>query len=345
MSSSPPINPGAAPPRKGPGRPKKVPPPPAAPPMAPLDTNIDVVSILKRMDVLEKRAEEAEERAKVAEEASAALREKTQSVPSATDGQPTAPTTTTTGTAHANQGPDKEGATGNGKQSAPAATVGTAKQPQATASSAQKQPQGAPVPVQVPRPKGQAGTHYSLATEMGLASSSAHKKQYRALLRNIRDLSLAARLRWDVEWREVPVAEKANLYAVVREQHPIMKRYVNDWATEAIVTQYFRNKRKHNYELGTLEVPERFTYLKNNSDKRDPNGSRRKKADEVLEANRRAKRKEKTKKNKKSQRVARSEDAMEVDDNGTEGGSGQPSEKENRAPGVPHQDDEDSDAS
>jgi hypothetical protein len=52
---------------------------------------------------------------------------------------------------------------------------------------------------------------------------------------------------------------------------------MNDWATEEIVKQYMKNKRKHHYRHGWLDVPERYKYLKNNSDKRNPNGSRRKK--------------------------------------------------------------------
>jgi hypothetical protein len=53
---------------------------------------------------------------------------------------------------------------------------------------------------------------------------------------------------------------------------------VNDWATEEIVKQYMKNKRKHHYKNGWLDVPERYAYLKDNAYKRNPTSSRKKRA-------------------------------------------------------------------
>jgi hypothetical protein len=39
-----------------------------------------------------------------------------------------------------------------------------------------------------------------------------------------------------------------------------------------------KNKRKHHYKNGWLDVPERYAYLKDNADKRNPTSSRKKRA-------------------------------------------------------------------
>jgi hypothetical protein len=105
-----------------------------------------------------------------------------------------------------------------------------------------------------------------------------------------------ARINWEVPWAEVPAREKAKLFEVVsiifpksrctgltvteqaRDQHPFLARFERDWATEEIVKQFMKNKRKHHYANGWLEVPARYAYLKKNSLKRNPSASRSKKA-------------------------------------------------------------------
>ena len=57
-----------------------------------------------------------------------------------------------------------------------------------------------------------------------------------------------------------------------------LARFERDWATEEIVKQFVKNKRKNHYTNGWLEVPDRYAYLKNNSKKRNPAGPRVKKA-------------------------------------------------------------------
>jgi hypothetical protein len=47
-----------------------------------------------------------------------------------------------------------------------------------------------------------------------------------------------------------------------REEAPYLKRFANDWATQALAMQLLKNKRAHSYRRGYLEVPERYAYLK-----------------------------------------------------------------------------------
>jgi hypothetical protein len=57
-----------------------------------------------------------------------------------------------------------------------------------------------------------------------------------------------------------------------------LARFERDWATEEIVKQFVKNKRKNHYANGWLDVPEKYLHLKKNSMKRNPSGSRSKKA-------------------------------------------------------------------
>ena len=63
-----------------------------------------------------------------------------------------------------------------------------------------------------------------------------------------------------------------------RTQHPFLAQFERDWATEEIIKQFVKNKRKNHYVNGWLEVPERYAYLKKNSMKRNPSASRSKRA-------------------------------------------------------------------
>jgi hypothetical protein len=60
-----------------------------------------------------------------------------------------------------------------------------------------------------------------------------------------------------------------------RGRHPILAKYANDWATEEIVKQFVKNKRRYAYRNGWLDVPEKYKYLKTNSAKCDPSASRK----------------------------------------------------------------------
>ncbi len=70
-----------------------------------------------------------------------------------------------------------------------------------------------------------------------------------------------------------------------RDTHPFLSRFENDWATEAIIRQYLKNKRKTLYKAGSLEKPKGYEYLKENAAKRDQSKSRKKTATKIYEAN------------------------------------------------------------
>ena len=69
-------------------------------------------------------------------------------------------------------------------------------------------------------------------------------------------------------------------YLQVRQSIPDMGRYVNDWATEAIVRQWMKNKRSYAVQKGFLDVKPKWEYLKNNSTQRTdaPRGNGKRKA-------------------------------------------------------------------
>ncbi|KAJ7086218.1 hypothetical protein C8R44DRAFT_893673 [Mycena epipterygia] len=126
----------------------------------------------------------------------------------------------------------------------------------------------------VPRPAGSAGNNFNIQNAMGLGHNAEDRERYLAVMRNMRDITLQAGINWEQPWAKTSAAAKENLFAVARERHPILKRYVNDWATEELVKQYIKNKRRRAYQKGWLETPAQYAYLKANSAKRDPSAPR-----------------------------------------------------------------------
>ncbi|KAJ7442915.1 hypothetical protein B0H11DRAFT_470882 [Mycena galericulata] len=137
----------------------------------------------------------------------------------------------------------------------------------------------------IARPRGSAGNNFNIQNEMGLGGSRANREIYKALLRNIRDLTLAAGIEWERPWSEISAGAKAKLFEVARLRHPILERYVNDWATEERVKQFTKNKRRNGYRHNWLEVPEKYKYLKANSAKRDPSASRKRRTATTAQKN------------------------------------------------------------
>ncbi|KAK0470470.1 uncharacterized protein EV420DRAFT_1473526 [Desarmillaria tabescens] len=137
----------------------------------------------------------------------------------------------------------------------------------------------------VPKPHGQAGKDFLIAEKMGLAGSRKKRDRYNALLRSARDLTLNAHLPFERSWCDIPAASKATLFAVAQDVHPFLSHFENDWATEAIVHQYMKNKRKTLYKAGSLEKPKGYKYLKENAAKRDQSKSHKKTATKNYEAN------------------------------------------------------------
>ncbi|KAH6909681.1 hypothetical protein BKA70DRAFT_1426098 [Coprinopsis sp. MPI-PUGE-AT-0042] len=136
----------------------------------------------------------------------------------------------------------------------------------------------------VGRPSGTAGQDYSIQVKMGLAGSSKKNKIYQGLLRYMWDLGVRGGLDWQLPWADISATEKAKVFQVARKAHPFLKRFHNDWATEEMLKQYFRNKRKNAYRNGWLDVPAKYSHLKANANKRSQSGSRTKKAKVVLAA-------------------------------------------------------------
>ncbi|KAI4520296.1 hypothetical protein K525DRAFT_248714 [Schizophyllum commune Loenen D] len=132
----------------------------------------------------------------------------------------------------------------------------------------------------VPRPDGVAGRDFSIQIAMGLAGlkGSAKHSMYLSIQRRVRDYVNSAQLSCETEWRHLPKEDLSKLYRVARTTMPFLKRFVDDWATEELAKGYLRNKRQHLYKIGELTPPAKYAYLKANAAKRDPTGSRRRKA-------------------------------------------------------------------
>ncbi|KAH8978699.1 hypothetical protein EDB86DRAFT_2836548 [Lactarius hatsudake] len=97
---------------------------------------------------------------------------------------------------------------------------------------------------------------------------SDDKPRYDAIRRLVRELVAAAGINWELPWAEIPARKKAKLYQAAREQAPYLKRFSNDWATEALAKQLLKNKQGHSYRRGYLDVPAKYAYLKENAAKK-----------------------------------------------------------------------------
>jgi len=96
----------------------------------------------------------------------------------------------------------------------------------------------------IPRPRGKT---YSVWKEMGV-----ERAEYKAIQRTVRTLSVRAELDWKEDYRRQDAEKLGLLFKAARKEHPILKRYRDNWATAAIVKQYFQNKRKHAYLQGYI---------------------------------------------------------------------------------------------
>ena len=63
-----------------------------------------------------------------------------------------------------------------------------------------------------------------------------------------------------------------NLTFQAREEIPFLKKFANDWPTKVLAMQLLKNKRGYSYRRGYLEVPEKYSYLKDNVTKKKPQG-------------------------------------------------------------------------
>ncbi|CAK5270941.1 unnamed protein product [Mycena citricolor] len=190
----------------------------------------------------------------------------------------------------------------------------------------------------IPRPR---GNKWTLEIEMDLLPGETRSRAHAVFLmiqRGCRQMYHRAHINKSLAWDDVPTGERAKLLAALNEQFPLLKDYENDWATIAILRQYMKNLRSQAYRSGELEVPDQYHYLRLNSAKRDPSGSRTKRIKSVLTGAHRSKSSKSKKSAKKTvrqkssaysskQRISVSEedvseseeleDEMEVDRSGT----------------------------
>ncbi|KAL0565342.1 hypothetical protein V5O48_016682 [Marasmius crinis-equi] len=90
----------------------------------------------------------------------------------------------------------------------------------------------------ITKPKGSAGTTWSLQVEMGLTTKDT---VYQAILRSVRAFLHGTRIDWRTTWSQVSAENKSKLYALCREKIKFLRRFHNDWATSAIAAQYTKN--------------------------------------------------------------------------------------------------------
>ncbi|PBK60063.1 hypothetical protein ARMSODRAFT_982617 [Armillaria solidipes] len=87
----------------------------------------------------------------------------------------------------------------------------------------------------IPRPKGVAGTYFSIQVEMKLTMTLEKTLKYKAIQicqQGIRFLTLNMNINWKVTWAKILALAKANFFTAAREKHKYLKRFKNDWATE-----------------------------------------------------------------------------------------------------------------
>ncbi|KAM5530026.1 hypothetical protein V8D89_016308 [Ganoderma adspersum] len=68
----------------------------------------------------------------------------------------------------------------------------------------------------------------------------------------IRTLVICATLDWTDDFCRQDPDKLATLFRAAHAAHPILARYISNWATAAIARQYMQNKRKHAYKQGYI---------------------------------------------------------------------------------------------
>ncbi|KAH9849071.1 hypothetical protein C2E23DRAFT_840672 [Lenzites betulinus] len=98
---------------------------------------------------------------------------------------------------------------------------------------------------EIPRP---AGTGWSIREAMEIDHSD-----YAEIQRSIRSLVIRSQLDWTDDFRRQDPDKLATFFRAARKAHPVLRRYMNNWATAAIARQYMQNKRKHAYKQGYIK--------------------------------------------------------------------------------------------
>ncbi|OJT05182.1 hypothetical protein TRAPUB_4007 [Trametes pubescens] len=83
--------------------------------------------------------------------------------------------------------------------------------------------------------------------------SGLSKEDYRAVQRTIRNLVIIANLDWTDDFRRQNAENLARLYRAAREEHPVLKRFQNNWLTAELAKQFLQNKCKHAVKQGYVD--------------------------------------------------------------------------------------------
>lgn len=96
----------------------------------------------------------------------------------------------------------------------------------------------------IPKPKGSIGggkKGYHIQKSMGLEDD---KDTYNAIMDTVHKVAAEATINLNSKWAQVSAEKLGQVYARVRQRHPCMVNYENDWATAALLQQYLSNSRK-----------------------------------------------------------------------------------------------------
>ncbi|KAI0666536.1 hypothetical protein C8Q78DRAFT_1082815 [Trametes maxima] len=96
---------------------------------------------------------------------------------------------------------------------------------------------------------------------------------YADIQRTVRSLVIRSQLDWTEDFRRQDADKMATMFRAARKAHPVLRRYIGNWATAAIAKQYMQNKRKHAYKQG---------YIKKRSNTMDGCNPRRRDDDESM---------------------------------------------------------------
>ncbi|KAM5537726.1 hypothetical protein V8D89_008613 [Ganoderma adspersum] len=126
-----------------------------------------------------------------------------------------------------------------------AATIAAAQvQAQAEAAAAAAPP-GPPGELEaIPKPSAQ---RYNIREAMNLDD-----QEYLTIRATIHDLVKSAQLKWRDEFRHQDPAKLGHLFKAARKEHPVLRRYVGDWATAVIAKTYMQNMRKYARRRGYM---------------------------------------------------------------------------------------------
>ncbi|KIJ42789.1 hypothetical protein M422DRAFT_253877 [Sphaerobolus stellatus SS14] len=122
----------------------------------------------------------------------------------------------------------------------------------------------------VPKPPGEAGREFNLQEEMLLGNKNV---QWNAIKATVRDLIHEAGMRRGITYRNQPKEKVAGVLVAARKAQPYLKRFIDDWATIAIMKQAL-----HNFKHNPLRSHQVNT--SNNSDDEDGAGEEEEPLDE-----------------------------------------------------------------